>query len=187
MSMIGKKNVVFGFLFLVISASLGPLMIIEYTPGVTLAQDKKQVDVGRLQTLQADDFEEDLDPLPADAIAKANTAGILALNNLVNANQPIDMAKIPHTHGNLESLLNIAVGIALGFIAVPLLFKQAISWIFIVGTLLHSGVMFLAVIVEQAWALAILNSGVGPALILLGLLLMGIAAAMGFKGEIVQD
>jgi len=185
--MIGKKNIVFGFLFLAISASLGPWMIVQYMPDVGVAMATKQTDVGRLQSLQADDFEEDLDPLPADAIAKANTAGILALNGLINARQPVDMIKIPHTHGNLESLLNIAVGIVLCFLAVPLMFKQVISWIFIVGTLLHSGVMYLAVMAEQSWALTILESGVGPALILLGLVLTGVAAVMGFKGELVKD
>ena len=55
------------------------------------------------------------------------------------------------------------------------------------GTLLHSGVMYLAVMAEMAWAATILESGVGPALILLGLLLTGIAAAMGFKGELVKE
>jgi len=185
--MIGKKNIVFGFLFLVASASLGPWMIIEHVPGVATAQAIKQTDVGRLQSLQADDFEEDLDALSAEDIAKANTAGILALNGLVNARQPVDLIKIPHTHGNLEALLNIAVGIVLCFLAVPVWAKQTISIVFIAGTLLHSGVMYLAVMAEQAWAATILDSGVGPALILLGLLATGIAAAVGFKGEIVKE
>lgn len=185
--MVGKKNVVFGFLFLVFSAALGPWMIVKYDPGVAVAQDKKQSDVGRLQTLKADEFEENLEPLEADAIAKANTNGVLALNGLVNARQPIDLIKIPHTHGNLESLLNIAVGIALCFIAIPVMLKQAISWIFILGTLLHSGVMYLAVMADIEIAATIMQSGVGPALILLGLLLAGIAAAMGFKGELIRD
>jgi hypothetical protein len=35
--------------------------------------------------------------------------------------------------------------------------------------------------------LFILNTGAGPALILLGLLLTGIAAAIGFRGELVRD
>jgi uncharacterized membrane protein YgdD (TMEM256/DUF423 family) len=185
--MIGKKNVVFGFLFLVFSAALGPYMIVQFMPGVQDAGAKKQTAVGRLQTLKMDNYEEDLDPLKPEAIAKANTDGILALNTLENANQPVDMIRTPHAHGNLESLLNIAVGIALCFIAVAPLFKQAISWIFIAGTLLHSGVMYLAVVLQLGWAAAILNTGVGPALILLGLLLAGVAAAMGFRGELVKD
>ena len=186
--MVGKKNVVFGFLFLVLTAGLGPLMILQYTPTAEQAAADKQTDVGRLQSLVANDFEEELEPMSAEGIAKASTVGVLALNKLVNARQPIDLIKSgPHAHGNLESLLNIAVGITLCFLAVPLAFKQAISWIFIVGTLLHSGVMYLAIVLELQFAAAILGTGIGPALILLGLLLTGIAAAMGFRTQPVGD
>lgn len=185
--MVGKKNVVFGFLFLVFSAALGPLMIVEYIPGVDEAGVVKQTNVGRLQALKADAFEENLEPLAPEAIAKANTDGILALNTLINARQPVDMIRNPHAHGNLEALLNIAVGIALCFIAVSVKFKQAISWIFIVGTLLHSGVMYLAVVFQLEFAFTVLGTGAGPVLVLLGLLLAGIAAAMGFKGTPVRD
>ena len=182
--LVGKKNVVFGFLFLVFSAGLGPLMILQYSPTAEQAGADKQTDVGRLQSLVANEFEEELEPLSAEGIAKANTVGILALNKLVNARQPIDIIKSgPHAHGNLEALLNIVVGIALCFIAAPLKFKQAISWIFIVGTVLHSGVMYLGIIFEMQFAMTILGTGIGPALILLGLLLAGIAAAMGFGAE----
>ena len=186
--MIGKKNVVFGFLFLVITAALGPYMILNYVPGVGEAQGKKQDAVGRLQNLKLNNFEEDLEELSADQIARANTDGLLALNTLFNAEQPIDIIKSgPHAHGNLEALLNIAAGFALCFIALPALFKQIISWIFIIGTLLHSGVMFLATMFQMELANTILGTGIGPALILLGLLLTGIAAAVGFKGEFVRD
>lgn len=185
--MVGKKNVVFGFLYLVCSAALGPYMIIQYMPGVDQAGAEKQQSLGRLQNLQLNNFEEDLEPLAPEQIAKANTASILALNKLANANQPIDLIKNPHAHANLEALLNIAVGIALSFIAVSVLFKQIISWIFITGALLHSGMLYLTVVFQLGWAAAILNSGVGPALVLLGLLLAGISAAMGMRPEIVKD
>ena len=186
--MIGKKNVVFGFLFLVLTAALGPYMIIEHVPGVGAAQASKQESIGRLQSLQADGFEENLEPLTADAIAKANTAGILALNKLANAQQPVDIIKGgPHAHGNLESLLNIAVGITLGFLAISTMFKQIISWIFILGTILHSGILYLIALFQLEWAATVLNTGAGPGLILLGLLLAGIAAAIGFRGELVKD
>ncbi|MDH5326680.1 MAG: hypothetical protein OEZ68_10310 [Gammaproteobacteria bacterium] len=186
--MIGKKNIVFGFLFLVLTAALGPYMIVQYVPGVGEAQAKKQSSVGRLQALKADDFEEDLEALPPEAIAKANTDGILALNTLLNAQQPVDMIKGgPHAHGNLESLLNIAVGIVLAYLAISTIFKQVISWIFIVGTVLHSGVMYLMVMFQWGWAATILNTGVGPALILLGLLLAGVATFIGYKGQPIQD
>ena len=181
-------SVVFGFLFLVLTAALGPWMITQYTPAEAEAQAEKQNFVGRLQSLKMDGFEEDLEPLTPEAIAQANTDGILAINKLINARQPIDLIRSgPHVHGNLEALLNIVVGIALCFIAVSPVFKQAISWIFIVGTLLHSGVLFLGVMLDQVWAFTVLGTGIGPIMILLGLLLAGIAAAMGMRAEVVKD
>ena len=185
--MIGKKNVVFGFIFLVFSAGLGPLMILEYMPATGEAGSEKQEKVGRLQQLKLDNFEEDLEPLTPEALAKANTDGILALNKLTNARQPIDLIKNPHAHGNLEALLNIAVGIALCFIAVAPVFKQIISWVFILGTLLHSGTMYLAIVFQMGWAATIMETGIGAGLVLLGLLLAGIAAAMGMRSEVVRD
>lgn len=186
--MIGKKNVVFGFLMLVVTAALGPYMAIKYVPGVDEARTVKQEKVGRLQQLQESNFEEDLQALPTDAIAKANTAGILALNLLYNAQAPIDAIKSgPHAHGNLEALLNIAAGIALCFIAVAPLFKQIISWLFILGALLHSGVLYLVVALDQYWVLPVMKLGIGPVLVLAALLSIGVAAFMGFKGEPVKD
>ncbi|MGD8560686.1 MAG: hypothetical protein PVF34_07600 [Gammaproteobacteria bacterium] len=187
--MVGKKNVVFGFLYLVLSAGLGPYMIIQYMPGVEDAGADKQEKLGQLQNLQMNNFDnmETLEPMTADQIAKSNTSGILALNKLHNAEQPIDLIKNPHAHANLEALLNIAAGIALSFIAVSVIFKQIISWVFIAGAVLHSGMLYLAVVFQMGWANTILNSGVGPALVLLGLLLAGIAAAMGMRPEIAKD
>ncbi|MBI3777015.1 MAG: hypothetical protein HY273_15960 [Gammaproteobacteria bacterium] len=186
--MIGKKNVVFGFLMLVVTAALGPYMVVKYVPGVDEARTVKQEKVGRLQQLQENNFEEDLQALPTDAVAKANTAGILALNLLYNAQAPIDAIKSgPHAHGNLEALLNIAAGIALCFIAVAPLFKQIISWLFILGALLHSGVLYLVVALDQYWVLPVMKLGIGPVLVLAALLSIGVAAFIGFKGEPVKD
>lgn len=186
--MIGKKNVVFGFLMLVVTAALGPYMAKVYVPSVNEARIVKQEKVGRLQQLQESNFEEDLQALPTDAVAKANTAGILALNLLYNAQAPIDAIKSgPHAHGNLEALLNIAAGIALCFIAVAPLFKQIISWLFIFGALLHSGVLFLVVALDQSWLVPLMNLGIGPVLVLTALLTIGVAALIGFKGEPVKD
>ena len=183
--MIGKKNIVFGFLYLVLTASLGPYMVVKMQPDVGIAQSEKQAKVGRLQQLKINQFEEDLEKLTARQIAEANTDGILAINKLLNSRLPIDGVKGgPHAHGNLEALLNIVAGIVLCFIAVAPLFKQIISWVFIAGAILHSGMLYLLNL-DQAWALTLLP--LGPWLVLLGLLLMGVAAFMGFKGQVVTD
>lgn len=181
--MIGKKNVVFGFIYLVITAALGPYMITQYFGDVGKAQGEKQVALSRLQDLRTNGYEENLEPLSAMQVAKADTDGILAINKLNNANLPIDDMKVTHAHGNLEAMLNIAVGIALGFIAVSTLFKQAISWIFLLGALVHSGGLYL----NSMFGIGFLVGPVGPTLILLGLLLAGIAAWMGWQSEVVKD
>jgi len=179
--MIGKKNIVFGFFYLVLTAALGPLMVDMYED-FGKAMGEKQTSVGRLQALQENEFEEDLEVLPADQIAKANTAGILGLNKLMNSELPIDSIKGgPHAHGNLEALLNIVVGLVICFLAVPIWLKQLVSWLFIVGTVMHSGMLYLSNVFGFSWAETLLQTGIGPVCVLLGLLVAGVASFMGFK------
>ncbi|MEJ2141626.1 MAG: hypothetical protein P8Y24_04610 [Gammaproteobacteria bacterium] len=185
--MIGKKNIVFGFIFLALTAALGPLMVNMYQDYGAAAQEK-QASVGRLQSLKGNNFEEELEPLTAMQIAKANTDGILSINKLNNTELGIDMIKGgPHAHGNLEALLNIAVGIVLCFMAGSAIMKQLISWLFILGTVLHSGMLYLERVFEQAWAGMLLGTGIGPIMILAGLLITGIVAIKHFTGEVVRD
>lgn len=182
--MIGKKNIVFGFLYLVATAALGPYMLISTAQDVETAYQEKQAPVGRLQSLKTNNFEEELEPLAADQIAKANTSGILAINNILNLQNPQGFMRSVHAHGNLEAVLNILAGLALCFIGVAKAFKQVISWLFIAGAVLHSGMLYLAAF-GQSWAYGPLQAG--PWLVLASLLLIGIAALIGFKSEVVRD
>lgn len=185
--MIGKKNIVFGFIYLVFTAALGGVMVEMYQDYGTAVQEK-QASVGRLVQLKTDGFEENLEPLSAKQIAQANTDGILAMNKLSNTEFGIDYIKGgPHAHGNLEALLNIVVGLVLGFLSITALQKQVISWVFIAGTLLHSGMLYLERVFDIAWAATIAQTGIGPYLILFGLLATGVAACYKFTGEIVKD
>jgi len=180
---IGKKNIVFGFIYLALTASLGIVMVDMYQD-YGKAMQEKQTSVGRLQALKGNSFEEELEPLTAEQIAQANTDGVLALNKLTNVELGIDSIKGgPHAHGNLEALLNIAVGVVLSFLAVGVMLKQVISWLFILGTLLHSGMLYLERVFDQAWAGTLLETGVGPIMILTGLVLIGLVAIKGFTGE----
>ena len=189
--MIGKKNIVFGFFYLVLTAALGPVMIVKYYGAIDAAEAAKQQRLGALQQAQTNNFEVDLEKMTAEQIARANTSAILALSSTLNSVKPVDAIKGgPHAHGNLEAVLNILVGILLAFLAVPVMFKQVISWIFIGGALLHSGLLYLAVGLELPFAAGLLGSWfgyIGPILILLGLLLAGIATLQGYKGTLVKD
>lgn len=179
----GKKNIVFGFLFLVITASLGPYMVVTLLPDVEKAALEKQKVLSDLQLVVSSDFEnlETLDTMTADEIAKANSEAILALNTNLNARISVDTIKGgPHAHGNLEALLNIVVGMILGLLTISSLFKQIISWIFIAGTIMHAGMAFLGVF-GFGWAGMLLGTGIGPVLILLGLFLMGLATFFSYK------
>ncbi|HKK14479.1 MAG TPA: hypothetical protein VKA14_07430 [Gammaproteobacteria bacterium] len=187
--MIGRKNIVFGFLYLVLTAALGPYMITQLFPAVQQAQVQKQKVMGDLQLSASAGFENQntLAPMTGAEIGKADAHALLALNKVLNAQAPIDAIKGgPHTHGNLESVLNIVVGLVLCFIAAAPLVKQAVSWIFILGALLHSGMLYLQAF-DVSWAGAVLNTGVGPGLILVGLLVAGVVAGFGFRGELVRD
>ena len=180
--MTGKKNIVFGFLYLVLTAALGPVMVNMYVNYGNAVVEKQQ-SVGRLQALQENNFEEDLEMLTAEQIAKANTSGLLSINKLMNIETGIDSIKGgAHAHGNLESLLNIVAGLVLSHLIVAIWLKQLISWLFIIGTIMHSGMLYLSRVFELAWADSLLNTGIGPVCILAGLLIMGIASAVGYRG-----
>ena len=67
----GKKNIVFGFLFLVITASLGPYMVVTLLPDVEKASLDKQKVLSDLQLIGMSEFEntETLEAMTADEIA----------------------------------------------------------------------------------------------------------------------
>jgi hypothetical protein len=191
--MIGKKNIVFGFLYLVLTAALGPVMVVNYVADEGAAQTAKQESVGAVQEAKNSGYlnSQTLESMTAEDIAKQNSEAILALSRVHNAAAPIDSIKGgPHAHGNLEAMLNILAGFLLCFLALPKLFKQALSWIFILGALFHSGLLYLAVGLQLPWAAGLLGSPValiGPVLVLLGLFLAGVGAAVGFRGRLVTD
>lgn len=185
--MIGKKNIVFGFILFALTAALGGVMVDMYAE-YGAASGEKQASVGRLAQLKTDGFEEELEPLNAKQIAQANTDGILSISKLNNVEFGIDYIKGgPHAHGNLEALLNIVAGFVLCFISIAAWQKQLLSWGFILGTVLHSGMMYLERVLGMAWAGQVVETGIGPTLILASLFFTGIAVAVGFKPEMVKD
>jgi len=174
--MTGKKNVVFGFFYLVLTALLGPYMIVTYMGPAQQAEKANAAAVAELNRA----VEAGID----GQVAQAQTDAILALNRQLQAGEPIEEIKGgPHAHGNLEALLNIAVGIVLGFLVVGSIFKEIISWLFIGGAVLHSGMLYLGTVLGQGWAWAVLNTAVGPLMLLAGLLLAGVASLKGFEAQ----
>ncbi|MFB6259311.1 MAG: hypothetical protein ABEJ96_04925, partial [Thiohalorhabdaceae bacterium] len=118
----GKKNIVFGFVYLIATAALG-LVMVSMSGQVGDAAMAKQEKVSALQQGLQSDFMMGGEPI--NVVSEA----LLAVNSFLNAQQPIDGIKGgAHAHGNLESVLNIIVGILLMFLAIPTIFKQVISW-----------------------------------------------------------
>jgi hypothetical protein len=189
--MTGKKNIVFGFIFLAVSAALGPYMVVKLLPTAGEGEGARVEATGKLAGVVQSNYDdpETLEAITPDKLAKLNSEAILGINKQINAEAPVDSVKGgPHAHGNLEALLNIVVGLVLCFVTCKKAWmKEVISWLFIGGTLLHSGMLYLVVVFNQAWAGQVLGTGVGPIMILLGLVLAGVAAAVGFKDEIVRD
>jgi len=185
--MIGKKNIVFGFFYLVLTSALGPYMILNYFDTYNDARAEKQQLMSELALIKDDDFEKDLEAVSDQDLSRLNTGAILISSKVDNAHSPIELIRGgAHAHGNLEAVLNIVVGVVLCFVAVAPLFKQIISWCFIIGTIMHAGMQYL-MLFNFEWAGQLLGSGIGPVLILSGLMLAGIATAIGFRGELVED
>lgn len=185
--MTGKKNIVFGLIYLVFTAALGPYMLKTHFGDFGQAASERQSAMAELAQIQRDGYEKDLDPVDAMTLAKLNTEALLASNRADMTRAPIDSIKGgPHAHGNLEALLNIVAGLVLLFLAAPGLLKEAASWIFILGALLHSGLLYLRAF-DVAWAGKLLATGIGPVLILLGLLLLGVMALLYLKPAPVKE
>lgn len=170
----GKKNVVFGFFYLVLTASLGPYMAVTYMGPEHQAEQAYAAAVGELSRSAEGGVE--------GQISQAQTDAILALNRRLEAGEPIEQIKGgPHAHGNLEALLNIAAGLVLAVLVVGPVFKEIISWLFIGGAVLHSGMLYLGTVFGQGWAWAVLNTAIGPLMLLAALLLAGVASVKGFE------
>jgi len=189
--MIGKKNIIFGFLFLVFTASLGPYLALEMMPALDEAGAQKRVALGELQKLVAAKFKDEIEEKEMSPGEIGTTLGkaILAVNGPLNARDAINRVKDVHVHGNLESVLNLIAGLVLCFLAAPMLLKQLISWLFILGALFHSGLAYLAraPFLELSWAQTLFNYHIGPIMILTALLLIAIASIIWLKPQVVVD
>ena len=109
--MIGKKNIVFGFIYLALTAALGAVMILGYFDERGAAESVKREKLGILQQIVADNYEVNLEPVTPLELAKANTEAIFAFSARDTAQSSINNIRSgPHTHGTAEGLLNIAVG-----------------------------------------------------------------------------
>jgi len=185
---IAKVNITFGFLFFIFSAGIGPYMvsqILDQTSNRNLASTAKLTALGKIQTLQSNGFKGDLDDEPVLAnVGTVLANGIRAINGEIVALDKFASLKTAHAHGNLESILNIVVGLVLLFMTGPLIVRQCIGLTFVVGTILHSGLMYIVFYPpfnQPSWAMSLFQTGLGPILILIGLASMAVTTALWLK------
>lgn len=187
----GKKNIVFGFIYLALTAAVGAVIILGHFDERRTAENSKTEKLGVLQQIVVDGYEVNLEEITSLDLAKTNSQAILAISNRINAQKPISRLRSgAHAHGTADALLNIAVGFLLMFLTAPVWLKQIISWMFITGAVLHSGMLFLVSVLGQTWASVLLNGppgAIGRGLTLTGLVLAGIAAAKWFSATLVSD
>lgn len=172
----GKKNVVFGFFWFIVTAITGLLMTSGGMLGEVAAT--KQSATEKVATL-----DERLEAgTQGEALATAAGEAVTAVKTWLDAQDRVgEMAGAPHTHGNLEAMTNVVAGLFLGMLAIPAAMRQLISWLFILATVLHSGMLYLAVVFGLEWPGLVLSWSLGPMALLAGLLLAGVAAVKGYR------
>lgn len=160
----GKINIIFGFIYFAFTALLGPTMLIPHFGITKQAMDKA------IQTV---------DKAKQEAQPSATAEAMADILDYLKVEKP--SVKGAHSHGNLEALLNIAVGVVLLSLAIPTNFKKLLSIIFLVGAVFHSGMLYLGGVFHLYWAYNF--TIIGAIAILAGLMGMGIASIIGINKQ----
>lgn len=165
----GKVNIVFGLIYLTFTALLGPVLLIPEKG----ANFQQMMEVGKAVDAVKDEMKTG-EP-SAKTIAPA-VAGMM--DYLRSAGRTSFLASV-HAHGNLESLLNIAAGLVLLTLAIPASYKTLLSLLFLIGAVMHSGMLYLIAVFGLRWAgnLTI----IGVVALIAALFLTGIASIFGIK------
>ena len=129
----GKKNLVFGFIYLIFTLSLGILISVKFK----------------------------LDP----SFAEKPFAF------------PRVIMRAAHAHGNLESVLNIIVGLLIDNLKLADGMKKAISILIIFGAIMHSGMLYIAPVIPFTGDLAV----IGALTLVATMLLMAYAIIKGME------
>ena len=160
----GKINIIFGFIYFAFTALLGPTMLIPHF-GITKQAMDKAVHA--------------VDKAKQEAQPSATAEALAGILDYLKVEKP--SVKGAHSHGNLEALLNIAVGIVLLSLAIPANFKALLSVLFLAGAVFHSGMLYLGGVFHQYWAFNL--TVIGAIAIIAGLVGMGIASIVGINKQ----
>jgi hypothetical protein len=173
--MSGKVNIVFGFIYLAMTAVLGPVLLV---PGKGEIGQTFNSTVGAVERVR-EGLEAGSAPGPDEA---ATGRAVVSIMDYLEADKSLGfVSNAAHAHGNLEGLLNIVAGLVILSLGVPGSYKTLLSILFIMGALLHSGMLYLAAVFGQYWATEL--TLVGAIAIVAALLLTGAASIFGIKTE----
>ncbi len=185
---IAKANIAFGFILFIFSASIGPYMaakFVDQNSERSSAQTAMVGAMGKIQSLKTNEFKGELDDKPELLnVGTVLADGIVKTGADINARKKAAAVKTAHAHGNLESLLNITVGLVLMFMAGPAIARLIIGSLFIFGALLHSGLMYIVFYPpfnQPGWAMSLFQLGIGPILLITGLASMAVATILWLK------
>ena len=166
----GKINIVFGFLYLAITAVLGPAVLVPGGGEIRVAMKSASENVEIVREAKGSKA----------SIEKAESAAVVGIMDyLTKAKRRGSIASAAHAHGNLEALLNIVAGLVILSLAIPSNYKVLLSILFIAGAVFHSGMLYLGVVFGQSWAFNF--TSIGAICILAALVLTGIASIVGIK------
>jgi hypothetical protein len=165
----GKLNIIFGFIYFALTAVLGPALLVPKLGDTfkTWGETAQAIDQVRDAATASP---QELAPAVTrtfDAVQGSNRLGLLAGG--------------PHAHGNLEAMLNIVAGLVLLVLCIPANFKALLSLMFLLGAVLHSGMLYLGMVLGVQAAMGLTT--VGAILIVAALALTGIAAAVGIRKQ----
>lgn len=177
-----KENIISGLLLFCISIVIGPYMMrgLQLEEAQVAATTELRAAFGALAAArranEAGNSSESTETPPAldAATARAATAHI----NYAFADFRKNHLKMTHTHGNLQGMLNIIVGLFLANIAIKRWQMLVISWSMIAGSWIMVGALFLGNVLGQRWAFQAIAPG-GTVLIFA---LFALTVAVIFKG-----
>lgn len=173
----GKVNIVFGFIYLAMTALLGPVLLVpQLGANLKTMGDTAQV-VDKVQEGLRNDFKGFKGANSPNKVIGQATVSIF--NFTKNSKNLSLLAGGPHAHGNLEALLNIAAGVVLLTLAIPANFKKLLSILFLIGAVFHSGMLYLGGVFGLMWAYNF--TIIGVIALLAGLVFAGIASIIGIK------
>jgi len=176
-----KQNIISGLLLFCISIVIGPYMMrgLQQEEAQVAANTELRAAFGALSAarkVNEAETQEDDEATPALDVATARAA--TAHVNYAFASFRKNHLKMTHTHGNLQGMLNILVGLFLARIAINRWQMQIISWGMIAGSWIMVGSLFLGNVFGQRWAFQAIAPG-GTVLIIA---LFALTAAVIFKG-----